>query len=116
MVEGRRFRVAILVVPFDEVLPDCIDSSGIADLVGHVSHKVVTVCRPCDLVNILLGTVEENQNGREPVYGTQNCPILLAESGKVTDNDVLWLSRRLWDRATPALEFSDNVAWNLREG
>ena len=51
-----------LVVAHDEILPDRRDASGKANLVGADSLKEDSILHSCDLLDILLGAIEEHQN------------------------------------------------------
>jgi hypothetical protein len=44
-------------------------------VVSADSLKEGSVFHSCDLLDIFLGAVEEDENRRDPVYRTQNCPI-----------------------------------------
>src|SRR5258708_4206185 len=107
MVNGRRLWTTVsFVVDLDEVLPDRSDASGKADVIGDDSLREDPVLHSCDLVDILFGAVEKDQNRRYPVHGAKHCPISLADSGKATTDDVMRLLREhlLRNCATPALK------------
>ena len=72
MIDDRRLRPTVsLIVAHNEILPDRPDASGKSDLLFGDPLKVVAVFDPCDLLDILLRGVEENQNRRGPGLGSQ---------------------------------------------
>ena len=63
MGKGRWLGTTVsLVVAHDELASDGPDASGEADLVSADSLKEDSLFHPCDLLDMFLGTVEENEN------------------------------------------------------
>src|SRR5580700_3367439 len=100
----------------DEILPYRGDAPGKSGLSGGDPLNEILVFQGSDCGGVIHRTIPEHENRGDAFDRAQNGPIGLARFGKLPADDIVGLlaERLLWDSASPALKFPDQIAWDFR--